>query len=147
MKYQQKLLSEILQEHGQSLTKGRQLVVDILWEQPPMTIQQIMNKVDGRIDRASLYRTITLFEQLGIIQKVAVGWKYTLELTGPFSGHHHHLTCLNCHQTIAIVDPAIEKRLVSIGQQHNFDIQYHQIELQGYCSKCQKLDGKRKTGD
>src|SRR4051794_8340354 len=121
MIYQQKILAEVLQAHGQSLTKGRQLLVDILWEQPPMTIQQIMDKVDGRLDRASLYRTITLYEKLGIIQKVAVGWKYTLELTGPFSGHHHHLTCLNCHQTIAIVDPVIEKRLIDIGRQYKFE--------------------------
>lgn len=143
MTYRQLLLKKILQQHGQSLTTGRQMLVNILWEQEPMSISQILDKVGGKQDPASLYRTIKLFEKIGIVHKVTIGWKYKLELTGPFSAHHHHLSCLGCHEVIAIADHRIEKQLKNIAKQYHFVLQQHQLEVQGYCQGCyQKLKSK-----
>lgn len=136
MTLQQQLLKQILQQHGQSVTFGRQLLIDILWEQKPLTISQVVHKVDGRIDRASIYRTIKLFEKIGIIQRINIGWKYQIELAGPFSHHHHHLSCLNCHKMVAITDQELEKAIHAVANEHSFSLQQHQLEIQGYCQKC-----------
>jgi len=91
------------------------------------------------IDRASVYRTISLFERLGVVLRLQVGWKYRLELSDIFHDHHHHATCLHCGRTTPLhEDPSLEKLLQTIARAHQFDLERHQLELQGMCARCQK---------
>ena len=92
------------------------------------------------VDRASVYRVIALFEQLGIVQRLQTGWKYKLELTEPFHAHHHHATCLQCGRTfVAPVPESVERHLQHAAAEIGFQLEHHQIELQGNCADCQKL--------
>jgi Fur family ferric uptake transcriptional regulator len=131
------VLQPILRAQGYSVTAARQLIVQVLWEQKPQTMAQIVDKVDGRIDRVSIYRTIKLFEQLGLVQRVNIGWKYQIELAGPFSHHHHHLTCINCHKVVAMSHPAAERLIHRLAAEYRFTATQHQLEIQGYCQQCQ----------
>ena len=63
------------------------------------------------VDRASVYRAVRLFEQLGIVQRLNTGWKYKIELTDKFAEHHHHLTCLQCGKTIAMGESELEEMI------------------------------------
>ena len=91
-----------------------------------------------KVDRASVYRTIQLFEQLGVVQRLQIGWKYKLELSDKFSTHHHHLSCVKCGSTIAIdEDAALEQRMRLLAKQHGFLPQDHQLEIRGLCESCQ----------
>ncbi|HEY5442121.1 MAG TPA: transcriptional repressor [Candidatus Saccharimonadales bacterium] len=121
-----------------SLTQTRQLVFSVLQDKEPQTMQQIVAACQGQADRASVYRTIKLFEKLGIVQRLQIGWKYKLELSDRFHNHHHHLTCLKCGQTSALpADEKLEQRLRLLARQQNFQMQGHQLEIQGYCADCQ----------
>jgi Fur family ferric uptake transcriptional regulator len=96
-------------------------------------------RVNGRIDRASLYRIVKIFEKTGIAQRVYVGWKYKVELTDIFLHHHHHISCLGCHKLIAISeDEQIEKLIQELAVKHQIIATSHQLEVQGYCRDCQK---------
>lgn len=88
------------------------------------------------IDRASVYRTVDLFERLGIVQRINIGWKYKLELTDRFSDHHHHLSCTKCGKTIAMNENELEVFIEQIAHAHGFQPSAHQIEIQGLCSAC-----------
>lgn len=89
------------------------------------------------VNRASIYRIVTLFEKLGIIQRLQTGWKYKLELTNEFHVHHHHATCDNCGQTIILAEDSIlEKRLSEISETKGFKMRSHQLELSGLCAAC-----------
>ncbi len=91
------------------------------------------------VDRASVYRTIALFEQLSIVQRLQIGWKYKLELSDQFHHHHHHLTCLQCGKVIPLPeDRELETRLRMIAAHERFKIKGHQIEIQGLCESCRK---------
>lgn len=99
-------------------------------------MQQLVAACPG-IDRASVYRVVSLFEQLGIVQRLQIGWKYKLELSDTFSHHHHHLTCLKCGRIIDFDEaPALEKDLYHIAKNNNFQIRGHQLEIQGLCRNC-----------
>ncbi len=136
-------LAEILKHNRFSLTKGRLLVFDLLHNQPPLSMAELNELIDGRMDPASLYRIIKLFEGLGIVKRVQLGWKYKLELSELFSHHHHHLTCLQCGQVIVLDhDDILEKRLVHIGQANGFAALVHHLELQGVCPRCQSAAQK-----
>lgn len=90
------------------------------------------------VDRASVYRAVELFERLGIVQRLNMGWKYKLELTDKFAAHHHHLSCNNCGKTITMNEASLEKIIESLAREHHFKPTAHQIEIQGLCQACQK---------
>ena len=132
------ILSDILKRNGYSITKPRRLVFELLNDEEPQSMHDIYMRAKGKIDRASLYRTIKIFEQTGIAQRVYVGWKYKVELTDIFLHHHHHISCLACHKLIAISeDEQIEKLIQELAVKHQVVATSHQLEVQGYCQDCQ----------
>jgi Fur family ferric uptake transcriptional regulator len=102
-------------------------------------MHEIVAACGGQVDRASVYRTISLFEKLGIVQRLQIGWKYKLELSDRFHHHHHHLTCLKCGRTFSLPsDSTLEQRLKILATGQNFRMSGHQLEIQGRCESCQK---------
>jgi len=129
---------EVLKQNGQKLTTARKIVFEALQDKEPQTMQEVYSYCEGFADRSSVYRTIALFEQIGIVKRLQIGWKYKLELSDDFHHHHHHLTCLNCGKTIPLhEDDELEKRLKFLSEKQGFLITEHQLEIQGYCSDCQ----------
>lgn len=133
------LLQKILKDNNYSLTKPRQLVCELLWDQEPLSMRELNNRAAEKIDRASLYRTVALFERLGIVQRIYIGWKYKIELSDIFTHHHHHISCTNCGKIVAITDETkIEQLIHNIARKHGFTPQTHQLEIRGLCTACQK---------
>ncbi|MEO8104953.1 MAG: transcriptional repressor [Candidatus Saccharibacteria bacterium] len=130
-------LERHLQAHHLHVTKVRQLVYQVLQDHEPQTMQQLVGHCQNRIDRASVYRTVRLFEHLAIIQRLQIGWKYKLELSNAFQDHHHHLTCLQCGRVTPLPeDHLLETQLTRLARYHDFDARDHQLEIRGLCSNC-----------
>jgi Fur family ferric uptake transcriptional regulator len=128
----------VLHEHNKSITNARHIVFTALQAQEPMSMKELVEKCVIHIDRASIYRSVELFEQLGILQRLQIGWKYKLELSSSFNYHHHHLTCTRCNGIIPLPeDSQLEKRLEYLAAKMNFKTIDHQIEIKGICKKCQ----------
>lgn len=45
---------------------------------------ELYDLAKGHLDRASLYRIITVFERIGIVRRINIGWKYKIELSVGF---------------------------------------------------------------
>lgn len=91
----------------------------------------------GKLDRASLYRTIGLFEKLGVVQRIYIGWKYKVELSDIFTHHHHHISCTHCGRIVAITEEDdIEQLISNLAAKHGFTAQQHQLEIRGLCKTC-----------
>jgi Fe2+ or Zn2+ uptake regulation protein len=132
-------LRNTLKQHGQNITTARSSVFLALKNEEPLTMGSLIERCE-EIDRASVYRTVALFEKLGIVQRLQTGWKYRLELTDAFHEHHHHATCLVCGTVqVAPEDSIIEQHLKRLAGTLGFQLERHQLELQGYCSACQSL--------
>jgi Fur family ferric uptake transcriptional regulator len=135
------LLHKILKDNSLRITDARSLVFDLLWGNEPQTMNQLEKRAQGAIDRASIYRAISLYEKLGLVQRIIVGWKYKLELSDVFTKHHHHISCLGCGRVIAIQeDKAIEKLIDSFANKYDITAERHQFEIQGYCKTCQSTE-------
>ena len=129
---------QTLHRAGYSITAARRRVFKALQSTEPLTMRQIISRCRS-VDRASVYRTIGLFEELGIIERLQSGWKYRIELSDSFNRHHHHATCLICGRALDIpADTRLEIRLYEIAELLNFQLERHQLELQGICADCQK---------
>jgi len=132
------LFKKTLQDKGYSSTRARLAVFNLLLEAPgPVSMHELIDGSRGKADRVSVYRTVELFEQLGISQRINIGWKYKLELSEMFLDHHHHMTCLTCGRITPIKDePQFEAMLQKIARTNGFVVTMHQLEMQGTCSDC-----------
>ena len=131
-------IAAVLKQHGHSVTQARQDVFNAMVDSGPLTMAQLTNKVRARIDRASVYRTVELFEKLGIINRLQIGWKYKLELSDVFTGHHHHAACMNCGKVVAFEEnPDLEADIHKLADSLGFKLASHSLELRGLCADCQ----------
>ncbi len=131
------LLHKILKDNGYSVTVARTVVCQLLWDKEPQSMHDLAENSRTLLDRASLYRTISLYEKLGIVQRIYIGWKYKIELSDIFSHHHHHISCQSCGKIVAITDEDhIEQLITDLAMRHGFQAQNHQLEIRGLCAAC-----------
>jgi Fur family ferric uptake transcriptional regulator len=128
---------QVLIDNSLHVTKAREATFKLLVNTEPQTISQILTNSKGNVDRVSVYRNIELFEKLGIVHRIYVGWKYRLELSDQFVAHHHHLSCLNCGKIIDIEDEKhIDEFIQDVSEKYGFKPRRHQFEIDGYCRAC-----------
>lgn len=96
-------------------------------------------KVRGlRISRDTVYRTIPLLLECGVLQKsVGEGKREYFERTAG-KGHHDHMVCLSCNKVLEFCSDEIEKLQEDICQELGFDLVFHDHRLYGRCEDCQK---------
>lgn len=128
----------LLKENNLTATKVRKAMYEALSaHKQPIGVNTLVSSLSGKVDRASVYRNIAVFESIGIINKVYSGWKYRLELSEKFRPHHHHMTCQKCGVIVTIeLGSEIEQSLSRAGKKHGFQVVDHEVELQGLCKNC-----------
>jgi Fur family ferric uptake transcriptional regulator len=133
------LLKKILRNNNYSVTKTRRIVFELLEGKPPQTMRELIEAARSTVDRVSVYRIIELYETLGIVHRVTIGWKYKLELSDIFLAHHHHICCLTCGKIVTIKDEeSLENSIRALSEASGFTLKHHQLEMQGYCDTCTK---------
>lgn len=126
----------ILKAAGQSITKPRMAVFEtLLHAETPLKNGEVAKRTTT-VDRASVYRTLELFAQLGITTTTIRGWTPFTELAEPFKPHHHHFICSTCASVEEIASDTLEDILNIIAMRHNFHLTSHIVELTGTCSTC-----------
>ncbi len=127
----------ILRQAGQSITKPRLAVFATLAQSDmPLKNGEIARRTPN-VDRASIYRTLELFDKLNITETITRGWTPYTELAEPFRPHHHHMTCEACGTSEEIESGTLEDVLTLIANRHDFTLTKHIVELTGMCKTCQ----------
>ena len=88
--------------------------------------------------RATIYRTLDLLVESGIIRRVDLGQghgHYELVLDHP---HHEHMICLRCGKVIEFSDQAMERSLDRLCKRREFEHASHRFQIFGYCEKCKR---------
>ena len=132
-------LTHVLKSNGLSLTTARITVYDVLSQSEPLTMAELVRRCVPSIDRASVYRTVTLYEKLGVTQRLQIGWKYKIELSNAFQEHHHHLSCMTCGAVVVLAENIeLERFMTRIVRPYNYQDLDHQLEIKGMCPECQQ---------
>jgi len=126
----------ILKQHKLRDTKPRRIVFETFLDYPGTLSISTLSKLCLSVDRVTLYRTLELFMQLGIIQVVMVGWKKRYELTEQFAPHHHHMQCTSCGALIDIQSDKLEALVHTLADEYQFMPTSHSFEVHGLCSNC-----------
>lgn len=127
-----------LKKNGYRLTKPRQELLQVL-ETYPLTVSEIASALQKKkvdIDLASIYRSLEVFVDMGVVHVIQLGEdKNRYELVND-ENHHHHLVCNNCGR---IEDISInEKNLIhDVEKFSHFKVDHHHLEFFGLCAKCQ----------
>ncbi len=97
---------------------------------------ELAERMEDDVDRATVYRTIELYERLGLINRIWREHQSYIELSEVFQPHHHHAVCQRCGDTIDVTSPELEALLVSLAKKEQFLAVEHSVELTGYCRNC-----------
>ena len=133
-------LEKICQDRGLRLTDQRKVIVRLLEETISDTkfhpdVDEIFNraiKVDKKISVATVYRTVKLLEEHGIIEKHDFkAGKARYEVST--ENHHDHLIDVNSGEIIEFVDDEIENLKKKIANRLGYELIDHRLEL--YCKK------------
>ena len=114
---------------------GRRIIKKIRRQQSsPDELYNRVSKIDPKISIATVYRTVKLFEESGILAKHEFkGGKARYEELN--EGHHDHLIDIKSGKIIEFVDEDIEKLQEKIADKHGYRLVDHKLELYGIKKK------------
>lgn len=127
---------QILKDNGVSVTTTRTAIFKTLLDTDKPLKNGEVARLTPTVDRASVYRTLELFAELGITETAIRGWTPLTELAEPFKAHHHHITCEQCGRVVEIENDTLEDVLGLIAKRHDFTLTKHVVELTGLCKNC-----------
>jgi len=119
---------------GVRLTDQRKIIADIMSnskDHPDVDeLHKRVNKIDKKISIATVYRTVKLFEESGIVEKHDFkGGKARYEAAP--EEHHDHLIDINSGEIIEFVDKDIEILQNKVAEKLGYKLVDHKLELYG----------------
>jgi Fur family ferric uptake transcriptional regulator len=140
MRLSERKVTATLRRHGYKLTPQRLAVVQaITSSQDSLTPATIYGKVQPaypNIGLVTVYRTLEILAELGLICELHGGGicrSYTTSLPE----HHHHLICSGCGTVVDFTQHHLGGLESSLSKQSGFRIDGHLLEFFGLCPACQ----------
>lgn len=125
-----------LKHHGYKITPSRLLVFQEVLKTDGITESLLADKLSGEVDRSTVYRTVALFESLGLIVRLWNGWKSSVEVSSSFVSHHHHITCRICGVIKRLESDELERAVEKSVSATGFSNISHILEFTGVCGEC-----------
>ena len=123
---------------GVKLTDQRKIIARVMSQSNDHPdVDELYNrvsKIDSRISIATIYRTVKLFEESGILAKHEFkGDKARYEELN--ESHHDHLIDVKSGEIIEFVDEEIEKLQKKVADKYGYELVDHKLELYGVKKK------------
>ena len=125
---------------GVKLTEQRRIIAQVMSksnDHPDVDeLYMSVSKIDPKISIATVYRTVKLFEESGILAKHEFkGSKARYEELN--EGHHDHLIDIKTGEIIEFVDEKIEELQKQVADKYGYTLVDHKLELYGVKKKSQ----------
>ncbi|MEL7490551.1 MAG: Fur family transcriptional regulator [Pseudomonadota bacterium] len=127
-------LEKLCIEKGMRMTEQRRVIARVLSvsdDHPDVEeIHRRASEIDDRISIATVYRTMRLFEESGVVERhdFQDGRSRYEEAS---DDHHDHLIDLRSGDVIEFVNEEIEKLQHRIAEEHGYKLVAHRLELYG----------------
>ena len=122
------------EDRGLRLTEQRRVIAGVLEDADDHPdVEELYGRVtavDPRISLATVYRTVKLFEEAGILDKHEFGDGRARYETADRE-HHDHLIDMQTGEVIEFVDPEIERLQERIAERLGYRLKGHKLELYG----------------
>ncbi len=133
-------MNSLLTNCGLKQTKPRLSVLKVLKQtNKPLTAEEIYlkcQKDDQSLNLSTVYRTLDIFLEKGIVIKPLIKEDSTACFTLNHHEHKHYLICSNCKKMLEIEFCPFDDYEKRIENETNFTITNHKFELFGICPSC-----------
>ena len=121
-------------QRGVKLTEQRKLIAKVMSESeshPDVDeLHKKVSKLDSKISIATVYRTVKLFEEAGIVSKHDFKGNKSRYEQAP-EEHHDHLIDVNSGEITEFVNEEIEKLQKEVAEKLGYKLVDHRLELYG----------------
>ena len=129
-----KTISERCKNAGIRMTGQRRLIIKVLEnskDHPDVeTLFERSNKIDNKVSIATVYRTVKLLQNAGILEKLEFNDGRS-RFEDAVRKHHDHLIDLETGKVIEFIDEEIEHIQKKIAKKLGYDLVGHKLELYG----------------
>jgi Fur family ferric uptake transcriptional regulator len=137
----EQLFREQLKKKGLRLTSQRKLVLEVLHHQDgPVSadmVYDLVHQIDLNLDRSTIYRTLDLLKEFGIVQQIQSNDRYHFyEHTGT-TQPHIHMVCQKCGKIFIVEQQLFDNIQQSLENKLGFTPDWSQMTIPGLCEKCQ----------
>ena len=142
LQQEQAVVEAYLRRNGFRWTSQRSLIVRLaLATHDHFTAEQMLvrcQKLDPKVSRATVYRTLSVLEQAGFVEGLDTGdgsrrFEHVLG-----HEHHDHMVCESCGEIFEFRDDELERRQEVAARRIGFQIERHSLRIYGTCQKCQR---------
>jgi len=139
---EKKIFNKFLKERGQKFTKERSAILQRIFSYhghfDTESLYLNIRETGLKASRASVYRTLNLLCECGLIEKVTKTEHGTIYEHTFGHEHHDHMLCIGCGTIIEFYTEDLERLQENICRKQDFKGVTHTLEIRGYCKKCQK---------
>ena len=126
---------------GRPVTSQRTLLLDLIKKAgghiSAKELYRLASRRNESISLATVYRTLQLFKELGLVEERRLGQVYCrYEMKD--SAEHQHLVCRSCGKVIEFESPLIGKLVGALKREHGFNLTKIELYMEGYCQECAK---------
>ena len=126
---------------GRPVTSQRKLLLDLIKKAGGhISAKELYRRASRRnesISLATVYRTLQLFKELGLVEERRLGQVYChYEMKD--SAEHQHLVCRSCGKVIEFESPLIRQLVEALKHEHGFNLTKIEFCMEGYCPQCDK---------
>ena len=130
-----------LKKQGYKLTPQRKVVIDIILSHNHrhLNTEEIYEQVKVKypnIGLATVYRTLIVLDELGIIARMNFDDGCILYEMNSDDHQHHHLICKNCGKVIEMMEDLLEDLEETVEKNYQFKIIDHNLKIYGLCKDC-----------
>lgn len=134
------IFSDFLKKKNMPLTQPRRTISKVFLQMDghfeAQDILEEVRKVDGLISMTTVYRTLDLLVECGLVAESNFADKSKKFEVTFGKKHHDHLVCNKCQKIEEFHHPVIESLQNSVAQSRNFAIASHRLVLFGVCRDC-----------
>lgn len=127
-------LEQLCAEKGLRITEQRRVIAKVLSESEDHPDVELLHsraaEIDPRISIATVYRTVRLFEEAGILDRHDFGDGRSRYEPVP-EAHHDHLIDVETGKVVEFVDPEVEALQRQIAERLGYRLVDHRMELYG----------------
>jgi len=138
----QNKITSMLRQRGYKITPQRRAVLNTIAlshdHLTPAAIYEKVHEEHPDIGLVTVYRTLDILAELGLICEVHSGGNCRSYLMRRPSEHHHHLICSDCGAVVDFTDCDLGELEQRISRETSFEIEGHLLEFTGRCRDCSK---------
>ena len=144
-------LRDLLETNGYKTTIQRKILYEVLSEnkEKHLSTEEIYDLIKDRYPKvgiATIYRTLLLFEEIGLVYKHNFDDGYQrYEILSPNDTEvhqHHHLVCNQCGTIIEVKEDLMNSLEEIVEKQYNFEILNHVVKFTGICAQCRDKENE-----